>query len=260
MPICNQCGGEIEFRVIDGQVRPIHLGGSWNCSGGGGGISGWSSNPSRPRLHSSYRIGITYVNPNAHCPVCGAAVFFYQSPDDGRVFFDELGPPWPKHACTDQGLDHPMIRRALDEFVVGAVRKRERRSQEQTLAPRWVAAGFTPFSLTRGDLLGKGIRMHGTVFGKEGRTSRPLQIRITARHHFRIHATDPRLAPWREIGVERWVILGAVDNGLVMVREETGSSAVLLSIVTAVPLGQPHHGGSSAWTEILEVQGEVEVE
>jgi hypothetical protein len=28
-------------------------------------------------------------------------VFFYQSSDGGRVFFDDLGPPWPKHPCTD---------------------------------------------------------------------------------------------------------------------------------------------------------------
>lgn len=43
----------------------------------------------------------SYVNPNALCPVCGASVFFYQSPDGGKVFFDELGPPWPKHPCTN---------------------------------------------------------------------------------------------------------------------------------------------------------------
>jgi hypothetical protein len=43
----------------------------------------------------------SFVNPNAHCPVCHAPVFFYQSPYGGRVFFDELGPPWPKHPCTD---------------------------------------------------------------------------------------------------------------------------------------------------------------
>lgn len=43
----------------------------------------------------------SYVNPNAHCPVCGAPVFFYQSPYGGRVYFDELGWPWPKHPCTD---------------------------------------------------------------------------------------------------------------------------------------------------------------
>lgn len=47
----------------------------------------------------------SYVNPNAHCPVCGAAVYFYRSPYDGRVFFNELGWPWPKHGCTDNRGD-----------------------------------------------------------------------------------------------------------------------------------------------------------
>jgi hypothetical protein len=46
----------------------------------------------------------SYVNPNATCPVCGELVYFYQSPNGGRVFFDDLGPPWPKHPCTDNGL------------------------------------------------------------------------------------------------------------------------------------------------------------
>jgi len=43
----------------------------------------------------------SYVNPNAKCPVCGASVYFYKSENGGRVFFDDLGPPWPKHSCTD---------------------------------------------------------------------------------------------------------------------------------------------------------------
>ncbi|USD66857.1 hypothetical protein [Vibrio sp. SCSIO 43136] len=43
----------------------------------------------------------SYVNPSAYCPVCGASVFFYQSPYGGRVFFDSLGKPWEKHPCTD---------------------------------------------------------------------------------------------------------------------------------------------------------------
>jgi hypothetical protein len=44
----------------------------------------------------------SYVNPHARCPECGLPVFFYQSENGGRVFFDELGPPWPKHPCTDR--------------------------------------------------------------------------------------------------------------------------------------------------------------
>jgi hypothetical protein len=35
-------------------------------------------------------------------------VFFYQSPTGGRVFFDELGPPWPKHPCTDNSSTMPV--------------------------------------------------------------------------------------------------------------------------------------------------------
>ncbi|MER8592957.1 hypothetical protein NKH33_15275 [Mesorhizobium sp. M1182] len=33
--------------------------------------------------------------------VCGKQVFYYQCPHGGRVFFDNLGWPWPKHGCTD---------------------------------------------------------------------------------------------------------------------------------------------------------------
>jgi hypothetical protein len=29
-------------------------------------------------------------------------VFFYRSPHNGRVFFDDVGWPWPKHPCTDK--------------------------------------------------------------------------------------------------------------------------------------------------------------
>ncbi len=43
------------------------------------------------------------TNPNASCPVCGASVFYYQNNYGSRVFFDELGPDWPKHPCTDNG-------------------------------------------------------------------------------------------------------------------------------------------------------------
>jgi hypothetical protein len=43
----------------------------------------------------------SYTNPNARCPRCRASVYFYQSPYGGKVYFDEMGPPWPKHPCTD---------------------------------------------------------------------------------------------------------------------------------------------------------------
>jgi len=47
------------------------------------------------------------VTPNAECPVCQQPVFFYQNAHGSRVFFDELGPPWPKHPCTSVTSDTP---------------------------------------------------------------------------------------------------------------------------------------------------------
>jgi len=43
----------------------------------------------------------SYTIPNATCPVCGAEVFYYCNEYGSSVFFDDLGPPWPKHPCTD---------------------------------------------------------------------------------------------------------------------------------------------------------------
>ena len=44
-----------------------------------------------------------FVNPNAFCPVCGQSVYFYANSYGSRVYFDELGKPWTKHPCTDNG-------------------------------------------------------------------------------------------------------------------------------------------------------------
>lgn len=43
-----------------------------------------------------------FVDPNAACPVCGDRVYYYENRFGSRVFFDELGWPWPKHRCTDR--------------------------------------------------------------------------------------------------------------------------------------------------------------
>jgi hypothetical protein len=44
------------------------------------------------------------LNPASNCPVCGAKVYFYSNEYGSRVYFDEVGPPWPKHPCTDLSL------------------------------------------------------------------------------------------------------------------------------------------------------------
>ena len=79
----------------------------------------------------------TYTDPNAFCPVCGASVFFYASPFGGRVFFDELGPPWPKHPCTDNGRLS-----AFREYSVRTVGNAAK-------TPIWKRNGWMPVTIER---------------------------------------------------------------------------------------------------------------
>lgn len=103
MEFCKRCGGEIEFRYIGGTRRPLHVGGVY-CGAGSTGSAGVAV--------SKFERVESYLDPNARCPVCKAPVFFYRSPHNGRVFFDDVGWPWPKHPCTDQyrGADDAITR------------------------------------------------------------------------------------------------------------------------------------------------------
>jgi hypothetical protein len=81
---------------MNGRPTPIHVNGGW-CPGYRSGGGGNASSPA-----GSFRTVESYLNPNAYCPVCGQQVFFCQSPYGGRVFFDDVGWPWPMHPCTDK--------------------------------------------------------------------------------------------------------------------------------------------------------------
>lgn len=67
--------------------------------------SGWAYAPATVARATGATIAPgTWVDPTARCPVCGAEVFFYSNSYGSRVYFDDLGPPWPKHPCTDTSL------------------------------------------------------------------------------------------------------------------------------------------------------------
>lgn len=89
---------------------------------------------------AAFRTFENFTIPNAACPVCGASVFFYQSPNGGRVFFDELGPPWPKHPCTDQGCTTP---------------RRVTAAPTRRALPAWIAEGWTPIILQNSRMIGQ---------------------------------------------------------------------------------------------------------
>jgi hypothetical protein len=95
-----------------------------NCGWGGVGHLGPRDNFGRDgwvgikfKTYREVLIGAT--TPNARCPVCGAKVFFYQSPFGGRVFFDELGPPWQKHPCTSKIRQSMAVIRIVVEVGIG---------------------------------------------------------------------------------------------------------------------------------------------
>lgn len=39
------------------------------------------------------------IMPNYQCKCCGQKVYFFQSSNGGKVLFEALGKPWPKHEC-----------------------------------------------------------------------------------------------------------------------------------------------------------------
>lgn len=100
-----------------------------DCNCGWGGVF-YQSNGLNQYAPGYWRREGSYSNPNARCPVCGDAVFFYRSPDNGRVFFDHPGPPWPKHPCTSGA---PRVASDLQEKP----RKRHKRFK--------VSSGWFPF-------------------------------------------------------------------------------------------------------------------
>jgi hypothetical protein len=79
------------------------------------------------KRNGASRLGSTcFVVPNATCPLCKASVYFYSNANGSRVFFDSLGPPWPKHPCTDRpSVASRVARHALrpERRKIGTVRE-----------------------------------------------------------------------------------------------------------------------------------------
>ncbi len=86
MTVCRDCGEFIEFRYIEGILRPIH-----NCTG--------ADELIQRNVHEVCRGVYTFLT---RCPLCANPVYFYSNDYGSRVFFDELGWPWQKHECMAQ--------------------------------------------------------------------------------------------------------------------------------------------------------------
>ncbi|HEX3719666.1 MAG TPA: hypothetical protein VH595_17075 [Verrucomicrobiae bacterium] len=189
MAFCYHCGEEIEF--INNGFGPIPIHPSGSCSGraggyGGGGGSAFRSTSDGEVFEFPFITYPSYINPNARCPVCGASVYFYQSPYGGRVFFDELGPPWPKHPCTD----NPIVRHHFSSAdgrarILATVARSDSETilcettaldSQSTGALRhpvaaWTKAGWMPFVVTKIIPRLIGIEVEGKLFMSDGNNS-----------------------------------------------------------------------------------------
>lgn len=106
-----------------------------NCGWGEGSNSSFAghmtSNQFTSHCLSVYSQAESFTTPNANCPVCGESVFYHKSQNGGSVYFDELGPPWPKHPCTNNGSTY----NSFSLFPSTMYKKKNY---------QWKRAGFTP--------------------------------------------------------------------------------------------------------------------
>ena len=150
MDTCHNCGGEIVFRRVGGVVTPIHITGGCNWSGEDDSRLGVFSAVRQPSLRYE-----SYTYPTS-CPVCGEAVFFYRSPDDGRVFFDRLGPPWPKHPCTDTSV----------QFSFSDITPKPPSAEMEA---QWRRDGWVPFFCTKVEMNEAGMTRLSGKLTRKGR-------------------------------------------------------------------------------------------
>ncbi len=95
-------------------------------------------------IYTDYTKYDSYTHP-MRCKRCGEYVFFYQSENGGKVIFDDLGPPWPKH--SHQGDVEKCVALPQD--------------------PVWKKSGFEPLIIT-GKLAPKTGLWEATILGGDG--------------------------------------------------------------------------------------------
>ena len=86
--------------------------------------------------HKTYQTTESFTIPNSKCSVCHASVYYYEHPNGSRVFFDELGPPWPVHPCTASGT-----------YIQGKKRQPTRVSAPKSA--RWIQENWQPLKIEK---------------------------------------------------------------------------------------------------------------
>ncbi len=250
MAACYHCGEELEFFHDGFRAIPVHPSGSCGGRGWGGGSGRGSSVFRTTSDGTTFQFPFitypSYVNPNARCPVCGAAVYFYQSPYGGRVFFDELGPPWPKHPCTDHPAVHQHFSTAEGRariFTQSQSAQAVQAAAETStpgvrgLPPAWVADGWMPFIVKTVVPRPVGIEAIGEVFPSAASEAVPFRI-VQSSSSARFH----RAAGAFQIGyslVQNAVqVLSVLNECPILLKQNPDMRTLLLSSFVLTPSGE----------------------
>ncbi|WP_299021200.1 hypothetical protein [uncultured Photobacterium sp.] len=122
------------FRTINGKVIPINVSEAYDYQPVRS-LRKYDSSRLLDKKH--YCTFEAFTIPNVRCPVCGQFVFYYEHPNGGRVYFEELGPPWLKHPCTS----HEQPKK---------LKPGERESlRELQKVPRWKLENWQPFKIQK---------------------------------------------------------------------------------------------------------------
>ena len=221
--------------------------GGFGGYGGGGGGSGFRSTFDGEIFEFPFVTYPSYVNPNARCPVCGADVYFYQSPYGGRVFFDDLGPPWPKHPCTDNPVvqHHFSSAESRARFLIRTTTEpvesdsQSGESQEPVavkpqapVAPsrlvEWIEAGWMPFIVTRIATRRIGIEAEGKLYVSAGSEPLPFRI-IQASADARFYRTQGQLQFGYSLIQNSSPVLSALNDSPVLLKKDPDLQNLILS-------------------------------
>ena len=252
MATCYKCGGEIEFYHNGFNAVPIHVSGSCWASGGSGGYGGGRGWVERETEHGQrFVFGWveypSYVNPNAKCPVCGADVYFYQSPYGGRVFFDELGPPWPKHPCTSS--DDSSIRRTVRDYNLEQLFPTSEQHPEESpqsekaepsvdplpslpkpnlKIPDWRKAGWNPLLLSKAVPTGCGIVIDGNELFEDSKNIERKLIQVDIQDTF--HEARGGLVFSYSIAMNPNRLISVLTKNVVFIRQVSETTYELSTI------------------------------
>lgn len=146
------------FRTINGRVVPLNVSDVRESKPITSSLRKSDSKRLFGKQHYSHFS--TFTVPNVECPVCGQYVFYYEHPNGGKVYFEELGPPWTKHPCTSH------------ERPIRLSRSEEKSIKEKKYQPNWQINNWKPFKVvsTKHKELGIGVPKGAEVRVKSGST------------------------------------------------------------------------------------------